>query len=1392
MGSSCSSGQAHKDKDSVSTRSEDSPSYQAAAKRNHSGAGLDPYAASTPASAAASAQPPGSAATHSGVILEPANIDTAKLAGGDQWTTGISTERKLSKDGLAKVRGVATSSISADSMSLSSPPAQSPRDSERGPPSSAAPCSATPSSAALQLPPEVRRLPEGARHLLLGHVAAARVAPRCRKIALYVCAADSQDCCVEKGALHNKVYPAVRARCRQRGYELHVVDLHWRTALEKQQDHEFPELCLGELAREMQTAYVVPVLFLSNSLGTPLLPNTVETQDFEMALERADNKELLRKWYRLDSAAQPPCYRLQPTALHIPGFKENCPDEKERALSEWRSEIERTLAVMVNVFPQELRDTYLTTVVEQEVHNTVCMSQELARRCLWLYRLYTHTGPTTEPSTPGDVELLRRLDTLHKELKTQLSEKHILRIPVRWVEGGLNTQLPEHAQYVSEVVTQLTTHLNSVIDSIIEEDQSKMVLKSSYGISGQLLQELMLQTGVCQQAAQSSVNREAVLNDIRSYLTGDCRQPLILSGCHGCGKSTLMARAAQCCHTWLPEAVLAIRFVGVSSRSRTVEQLLSGIADQISVVSVGHQCWATQNVKSLSEKLPALLAAACLQRPQIIMIDGIDQIREYGSKTIDWLPLTLPESVKLIVSVADDSPLFTELKERFGAKAQYIKMPDLGKEEAEAILMASVMQYNHSVNSRVHDCVRSSVQSCTLPLYVKVLAWQTSWWSHTDHNVAPTGDVIKQINQMLEEIENILGQDMVEHALSLITAAKTGVTDSEILDILAHDSIFHSTATYVPWAPACLFWARLNKYMGPFLRWSATADCSTAQWNDEMLLQTAAKRYSHRRKWAHETLVQYYQGIWSEKENPQLVAHLLTQPNNSDGCYNDRKLEELPYQLYKVKGSIKEEFLLNDKWLYDKLCGSDIHQVLEDFALEESNPETWDVELELLQQCLQECGSALLYDGRQMYSQLLWRLQNQITSKGEIGMPHLSNLLQICRDPPVPSLLPVSNEGLLSEEEEQCSDTCIDLIARLGNCADFVATVATEHEEIAVWSVRTNKKVRTLQGVTRPGGLRAIDWRRAVVLCRRELRVYDLDAGRLIVRLKGVMNQKMPFFGLHDDSHLVALSRNRMYVNLMDLRTGDCVTTFKAGEDRFLNSLLVSGDGRVLVCGDETQKPFPLLVWNLASRKLLYDLRIPHHDFITSLAAITHEGHYVCCVAKEVDEPSPNFIVVYDLQSGTLFKKWKPGVDTVSLDISSRDGCVISGLEDARILVWDLVTGNCRWNLCGHTAPVTFLRLDPLGGSFLSADSSCRDRSLRLWSLSKGELLAVYTPEKPVTSCEVTSGGCTVVLALRGCSHILTLQLHGPGIQSPTDGVVTCYGDPGLEGKVFNVEDEER
>ena len=146
--------------------------------------------------------------------------------------------------------------------------------------------------------------------------------------------------------------------------------------------------------------------------------------------------------------------------------------------------------------------------------------------------------------------------------------------------------------------------------------------------------------------------------------------------------------------------------------------------------------------------------------------------------------------------------------------------------------------------------------------------------------------------------------------------------------------------------------------------------------------------------------------------------------------------------------------------------------------------------------------------------------------------------------------------------------------------------------------------------------LQMIDSEKCLLLCGRELRIYNLNEGTFLMKLSEVMNQKMPFFGLHNSEHVVALSRNRMYVNMMNLNEGTCVTTFKVGEDRFLSSLVVSENGKICVCGDDSQKPSALLVWDLEMRKLMYDLRIPHHEFDVRLAAITIEGHYVCSVSK--------------------------------------------------------------------------------------------------------------------------------------------------------------------------------
>lgn len=207
--------------------------------------------------------------------------------------------------------------------------------------------------------------------------------------------------------------------------------------------------------------------------------------------------------------------------------------------------------------------------------------------------------------------------------------------------------------------------------------------------------------------------------------------------------------------------------------------------------------------------------------------------------------------------------------------------------------------------------------------------------------------------------------------------------------------------------------------------------------------------------------------------------------------------------------------------------------------------------------------------------------------------------------------------------------------------------------------------IRTIKLNKSPKDVRLINHHTAVVLIDRNLHLIDLNQCEHIYDLNCTMNPSFSLFELHDASHLVLLARNRLSVILMriphittttttsadvstesrkssqldvNMTTTTTTTTsptttfggkmpitkddmflFKVGEDRYLKSLLVSRNGKIMVCGDEVQKPFPLLVWNLNQRKLVYDLRQPNHEIIVSVQAISTTGRFVvsACQVRE-------------------------------------------------------------------------------------------------------------------------------------------------------------------------------
>lgn len=474
--------------------------------------------------------------------------------------------------------------------------------------------------------------------------------------------------------------------------------------------------------------------------------------------------------------------------------------------------------------------------------------------------------------------------------------------------------------------------------------------------------------------------------------------------------------------------------------------------------------------------------------------------------------------------------------------------------------------------------------------------------------------------------------------------------------------------------------------------------------------------------------VNYAESIWLDIQASEMMNLLiLTNPSKA----KSNILNKQAFYLQFLWRSIPEEFV-EDCDRLRALLGRKSSQSCE--------------ELQNLVNYVKQSIFSLMYDGSQIYSQIYCRsFETLKVGSKSTKSKKFNEILTTALCPPIWSLLPASEASIESFIKtrigqvqpppnkngavQATSSNIPDLqrssvlpsnqlrqpngpvnayqqasrqkIFTIKENHRHVIAIYPDKNSLAVWDIFEERAVRIINDIDHPRDLRMIDQRRAVILCNRELRVYDLDSGTMVTKLKGVMNQKMPYFEIFGQNYVIALARNRMYVNMLNINTGELETTFKVGEDRFLNSLLVSADGGICVCGDETQKPFPLLVWNLNERRLMYDLRLDRHEFITRMSAISDDGHFVVSVCRQLGDSnvssssasssvapnssgahkasSPNFIVIYDLNSGTLFKKWKPGLDTCGVAISlssNRSGKLINSITDSSILVWDLTTGS--------------------------------------------------------------------------------------------------------------------
>ncbi|XP_076358260.1 NACHT and WD repeat domain-containing protein 2-like [Tachypleus tridentatus] len=1102
---------------------------------------------------------------------------------------------------------------------------------------------------------DFQRFPEAVQLLLHGRFE--EPLPPCpvKQISLCISAVywDTQ---VERSFFMEYVYPDLRLQCAENGYEFNVIDLHWGLAGDCLDDQSFKEVCLDTIKDMKGRGHLISVVFLNDVLDDPLLPKEILAtvfESFKSNLVSPEKQELFEKWYFLDENANPPCYFLRPVSEHLPGILEELQDVRLEAIEVWRKEANEMLETLNSNL--EEKDKYLSTVLEEELKTAIFDDPLMVKCSLWLQRKYTHNpkDENIEESVQLNVSLVEstalKLKALQRNLDEYFPESQKLVFHVKWHDGSINPKIvPEHAEYLNELCTTIKSELCKMINGIYEEDIMEEAHQPYKGIENPLYIELVQQAATCKALLSSFVGRQELLVKIREYIISDSTHPFIIYGPAGCGKTALMAQASQLCSDWVPTAPVIVRFIGTTSESKTLEQVLRSVCEQGCALFGEHPSLASKSGWEPNQVLEVIMDRVTSHHPLIIFIDGIDQVASFSNRDLKWLPVEIPKYVKLILSVRDETDEYQEIKnnvlnEKTGS---FLFVPGLAQEECLSLVDEVLRRKDRKITDPQHQLILQCFDKCNSPLYAELLAHQSSEWE-SDQNADDI--VIKYTSEgvfmdTVTEVEKCLSAATLGFILGLLFAAKHGLSDAEVLDVLSCEKSFldHplvtssvSTPRYFPY----LLWYQIKRKLFVFFKTYIVSGKYLISLKNDMF-RSLCKTYCHYVGVATDSinlaLINYFQGKHgkskvkvdsSEEETDEKLKQLvLNQPMFYNSHPNCRKLDELPFQCLQHfdDSLVREYFLFNTDWLLGKFQGSDPYQLLEDIAIYQSHVPS-DTNVLLLQKVIQLSSYALRYDGSQFFSQVYGRLSRimaETTDREQFSS--IKAIFHTASSPNIPSLLPLIpclkephlEHQRFQETNDRKTGRLFCGIYWLKNDLTHVISLSVESGEIVLWNIYEQTPVRIIKGVTQPRNIQMIDSHRALVLCNRELKVYDLNEGKLIMKLKGVMNQKMAYFGLHSENYVVALSRNRMYLNMMNLETGDLETTFKVGEDRFLNSLLVSANGRICVCGDETQKPFPLLVWDLTNRKLMYDLRIPHHEFVTRLSAISADGHYVVSVCR--------------------------------------------------------------------------------------------------------------------------------------------------------------------------------
>ncbi|XP_014210635.1 NACHT and WD repeat domain-containing protein 2 [Copidosoma floridanum] len=864
------------------------------------------------------------------------------------------------------------------------------------------------------------------------------------------------DTSMERNTLMAQCYPKLKDYCREKhGLEFQVVDMRWGVRDEATDDHMTTELCMREI-ENCQRLSMGPnfVVFLGQKYGYRPIPTYVLSSELEMLRNELDSQGtdvgVLDTWYKKDSNAVPPTSILQPISSILKNFNnKRIPKLQQEDQAIWWE----TMVKMQKMFrkgAQSLfnngkfdKDTmhnYFMSVTEREVINGLLNVKNTKNHCLAYLRYINNINLQNLRKANLYLDIINR--SLDSEASKLLADLRDVRVPnkiestnlqkytIEWIgREGLDPET--HSEYLQHFITHFYRNIIKLVDRAMKKEDSSA--------QGQIITEILQHLHACNNSVRVFYGREQSLVKIEHYMLGESDKPLVLYGEGGCGKTSLLAKSAGLSTVWLAgkRPINIIRFLGTTPDSSALTPTLISICQQISYNYMLPFDEIPDDLVPLTAHFKHLLTLATVEQPILLFLDSVDQLTGVQGNKLSWLPTRLPANTKMILSCAaeESNPVISRdyhlLRRMIDTDDSFIEVTALGEDLAMDVIRMWMKTAHRDLNNYQWRLVANAISKCSLPIFVKlVFAEICRWRSYTkpaDTHLANT--VMDSIMMLFERIEKQHGKILVFHALAYITAAKSGLSESELEDLISlDDKVLDDVYQYhlppVRRIPP-LLWTRIRNDLPNYLSEREADGVSVMNWYHRQFRDAARERYFKNMNLAtyfHSMIADYYLGIWGGgKPKPfkftEIQRHRFNlqdkegvadrkvpeQPlafYSKEGKlsrYNLRKFGELPFHLVRAH-RFKDLFanvLFNYEWLHAKLSSCPLQAVLSDFEDACLNIEDQNLvrELMLVADALRLGGAILGNHPDMLAPQLIGRLLPEIGNNANVRM-----LLRACDD----------------------------------------------------------------------------------------------------------------------------------------------------------------------------------------------------------------------------------------------------------------------------------------------------------------------------------------------------------------------------------------------------------